>query len=149
MLFNIFKIFYRPIFFFNLKIIVQQLPGIMHTFYNSFLSAFTRHRFRTRNGNERLENYYSLNLAFHINLLHKMHLSRESISHRKTIREIRISRLHRLNGNSCAPGEKFVLRFDIVTIDCPIYCILTGIFSKKGGSIESTCANPWEEILRV
>lgn len=105
----------------------------MHTFYNSFLSAFTRHRFRTRKGNERLENYYSLNLAFHINLLHKMHLSRESISHRKTIREIRISRLHRLNGNSCAPGEKFVLRFDIVTIDCPIYCILTGIFSKKGG----------------
>lgn len=99
-----------------------------YTFHNSFLSAFTRHRFAL--ANERLEDCYSLNLAFHINLLHNAFIARIE-SDRKTIREIRISRLHRFNGNSStAPGEKFVLRFDIVTIDCPIYCILTGIFSK-------------------
>lgn len=104
-------------------------------FYNSFFISIYATWIRIGNGNERLEDYYSLNLAFHINLLcNKMHLSRESISHRKTIRGIRISRLHRLNAETFpCPGRK--IRFAIRYRDdrLPDLLHFNGNFSKKGG----------------
>lgn len=125
--------FYRPIFFFNLKIITQrQLPRIMHCttrFVIPFYQHFTRHQFAKRKDSRLI---ILLILHFISILLYKMHLSRESISHRKTRFEFRAFAF--AFETQPWPGAKNSF-CDSISSDWagyrPIYCIFNGNFSKK------------------
>ena len=127
----IFKIFFIDQYFFLIlrSSLNDNCPELHNTFCNSFLSAFYTSSIRKK---ERLETYYSLNLAFHINLLYKMHLSRESISHRKTRFEFRAFAF--AFETQPWPGAKNSF-CDSISSDWagyrPIYCIFNGNFSKK------------------